>query len=118
MHLLRRNGFTLIEIMIVVAIIAIALAIAIPNYRQMTTTAKRTLCIDNLKNIAAAVERWAADNSIPAGVVITDEQAKDFYANYFRSGKPTCPSGGQYTLNPVGTTPQVQCTKESEGHKI
>jgi prepilin-type N-terminal cleavage/methylation domain-containing protein len=118
MKLYNKSGFTLLEIMVVVAIIALVLAIAIPNYHQTTLTAKRTVCIDNLKKITAAIEQWATDNSIQSGTAITSQQTDDVYSNYFRTGKPVCPSGGQYTMNPVGASPQAQCTKEDEGHKL
>ncbi|MDD5137056.1 MAG: prepilin-type N-terminal cleavage/methylation domain-containing protein [Candidatus Omnitrophica bacterium] len=118
MYIFSRKGFTLIEIMIVVAIIAIALAIAIPNFVRISSISKRTVCINNLKKISAAVDQWAIDNNIRSGTNLTPEQESDVYNNYLRSGKPKCPSAGEYLLNPVGANPQVQCTDEQEGHKI
>ena len=118
MHLSRRSGFTLIEIMIVVAIIAVVLSIAIPNLFHADTVSKRTASINNLVKITAAVEQWAIDNNIPTGTNITSQQEEDIYNNYLRGGKPQCPSGGEYVINPVGANPQVQCTDEAEGHKI
>ena len=113
-----RKGFSLIEIMIVVAIIAIALSIAIPNYFRMSEISKRTVCINNLRKITAAVEQWAIDNNIASGANIGSQQEDDIYNNYLRGGKPKCPSGGDYVMNPVGANPQVQCTDEQEGHKL
>ncbi|MFA5142827.1 MAG: prepilin-type N-terminal cleavage/methylation domain-containing protein [Candidatus Omnitrophota bacterium] len=118
MYIFRYKGFTLIEIMIVVAIIAIALAIAIPNFFRISAVSKQTVCINNLRKITAAVEQWAIDNNIASGANITTTQESDIYSSYLRGGKPKCPSGGDYLLNPVGTNPQAQCTYEEEGHKI
>jgi len=118
MRLFNKPGFTIIEIMIVIAIIAIALAIAIPNYLHMTLTAKRTICIDNMKKITAEVSQWAIDNNITAGTAVTSEQENDMYSNYFRSGRPVCPLGGQYSISPIGENPQVRCSKEDQGHKL
>ena len=118
MFIFNRKGFSLIEIMIVVAIIAIALSIAIPNFFRMTTISKKTVCINNLRKITAAVEQWAIDNNMPSGTTINEQQEDEIYNNYLRGGKPTCPSGGQYVINSVGANPQVQCTDEDEGHKI
>lgn len=118
MSVFRKKGFTIIEIMIVVAIIAIALAIAIPNFFRMSSISKQTVCINNLKKITAAVEQWAIDNNITSGAGISTEQEDSMYANYIRNGKPKCPSGGDYVLSAVGSNPQVRCTYEDEGHRL
>ena len=119
MKILRRSGFTLIEIMIVVAVIALVLSIAIPNYFHMTAISKRTVCINNLIKITAAVEQWAIENNATAGTKLSSQQEEDLYTNYFHSGKPTCPSGGTYEIKPVGSNPQVTCSREEDdGHKL
>ncbi|MDD5428097.1 MAG: prepilin-type N-terminal cleavage/methylation domain-containing protein [Candidatus Omnitrophica bacterium] len=118
MFIFNRKGFTLIEIMIVVAIIAIALSIAIPNFFRMSSVSKKTVCINNMKKITAAVEQWAIDNNVSASTAIDAQQESYIYDNYLRGGKPACPSGGEYVINPAGSNPQVQCTYEDEGHKI
>ena len=101
-----------------VAIIAIAMAIAFPTFSHMTAISKRTVCINNLKKITAAVEQWSIDNNMPNGTNLTSQQEEDLYRNYFRSGKPACPSGGEYVINAVGSNPQAQCTDEEEGHRL
>jgi len=118
MFIFKRKGFTLIEIMIVVAIIAIALSIAIPNFFRMSSVSKKTVCINNMKKITAAVEQWAIDNNVSSSTAISAQEENDIYDNYLRGGKPVCPSGGEYVINPVGSNPQVQCTDEEEGHKL
>jgi len=118
MNLLYRKGFSLIEIMIVVAIIAIALSIVIPNFFHASEISKTTVCINNLKKITTAVDQWALDKGIVSGANLTPQQEDEVYTTYFRGGKPKCPSDGEYVINPVGANPQVQCTCEAEGHKI
>ena len=112
-----RRGFSVLELMIVVAIIAIAISIAIPNFFHISVISKRTVCINNLKKITAALEQWAIDNSVSTGVSVTPQDEDYIYKNYLRGGKPKCPSGGDYSINTVGANPQVQCTDEGEGHK-
>lgn len=118
MELYRHKGFSLIEIMIVVAIIAIALSIAVPNFFKMSEISKCTVCINNLKKITAAVEEWALEKNITSGASISEAQEEEIYRDYFHSGKPRCPTAGEYVLYPVGSNPQVRCTEEDKGHKL
>lgn len=112
------RGFTLVEIMIVVAIIAIALSIAIPNYLTMSSTSKRTVCINNIKKLAGAVDQYVIENNVDVGTKLSSAQEDEVYSKYIRGGVPTCPSGGQYTIETIGSNPQVRCTKEEDGHTL
>jgi prepilin-type N-terminal cleavage/methylation domain-containing protein len=74
---IRRNtkGFTLVEIMIVVAIIGLLAAIAVPNFIQARTTARNNIILNDLRLLNHAVEQWAladnmgADDAIDEGLV-------------------------------------------------
>lgn len=57
----RKAGFTLVEIMIVVAIIGLLAAIAIPNFVRARSTAQMNACINNLRQVDSAKQQWALE---------------------------------------------------------
>ncbi len=89
-----QSGFTLIEIMIVVAIIGILLGIAIPNFRAHTEKARAQACQANLRLIKNAAALWALENK----KALTDSVDVNALADFFDEKKiPTCPAGGTYS---------------------
>ena len=99
----RMAAFTLVEIMIVVAIIGLLAAIAIPNFVKARTASQKNACIANLKQIDGAKATWALENK----KTNTDSPGTtDLYgsSNYIRD-QPSCPGGGNYTLGDVQTKP-------------
>src|SRR5688572_3052056 len=98
----RKSGFTLVEIMIVVAIIGLLAAIAIPNFVKARTTAQKNACINNLRQIDGGMEQWALENKKVTGDAIADTDV----APYLKGSKmPTCPASGTYDVPNVGQPP-------------
>lgn len=108
----RRSGFTLVEIMIVVAIIGLLAAIAIPNFVKARSKAQQNACIANLKQIDGAVQQWALENKKTS----TDTYALSSITDYLKgSVLPACPAGGTYT---AGTTVANNPTCNIPGHTL
>jgi len=109
----RRKGFTLVEIMIVVAIIGMLAAIAIPSFMKSRSEARKSTCVNNLRLIDHAKEQWATTNNKNNG----DNCASTDVDDYMKGNTmPACPSSGTYAVNAIGTNPS--CTKSAEGHAL
>ncbi|MEZ7891525.1 MAG: prepilin-type N-terminal cleavage/methylation domain-containing protein [Candidatus Wallbacteria bacterium] len=89
------KGFTLIELMIVIAIIGILAAIAVPNFNRARLQAKKKACTSNMKTIEGAVELYNMENSVTEANVV---QTATLSSMGYLKTEPKCPGAGSYTV--------------------
>lgn len=97
------DGFTLVEVMIVVAILGLLTAIAIPNFARARTQTQKNICISHLREIDSIKQQWALENN---RIESSDPPTADDLKSYFwREVWPACPAGGVYEPNGIGVAP-------------
>ena len=120
-----KKGFTLVEIIIVVAIIGLLAAIAIPSFMKARTTSQKNACINNLRQIESGKDQWAVEKGGTNGRLIEAEAtvftnlvgAATGYIKTF----PACPASASanakgvaarafddYIANAIGTSPSCR----------
>jgi len=93
-HVAKNKGFTLVEIMIVVAIIGLLAAIAIPNFVRARTTSQMNACINNLRLIDAAKQQWSLEQHQATTAVPTSSDLQPYLGHGSGGELPWCPADG------------------------
>ncbi len=112
-----KSGFTLVEIMIVVGIIAIIIAITVPAWIRARSQARMKACQENLSKIDGAIQQLALeitmqpDATITPAMIIAPGAKRGILYQW-----PTEPSGFDYTVTTVAEEPV--CTSGLPGHSL
>ena len=106
---MNRRAFTLVEVLIVTAIIGVIAAIGMPNFMTARKNAMLNTCKSNMRQIDSSIVRYSADSgSYPSDLAALSP-------DYIRT-IPTCPLGGDYEYN--SSTGAVTCPNASQGHTL
>jgi len=98
----NHKGFTLVEIMIVVAIIALLAAIAIPSFMKSRAESRKSACINNLRLIDHAKQQYGTSTNVAETYQITQSDITAYLKTW-----PICPAAGpgSYTPGPLASNP-------------
>ncbi len=125
---IRNPGFTLVEIMIVVAIIGLLATIAIPNFMRASAKAKQTACINNLRQLEGAKQTWALESKAGPNTMPTIANIQPYLGRGTAGTAPTCPADAaqtfatSYNLNDLNTAPACLilpgAAGDATGHRL
>lgn len=115
MRITHQKAFTLVEIMIVVAIVGLLVAIAIPNFVRARENSQINACINNLRIIDSSKQQWALEFRQPENAEPDLADIADYLVRANSSRVPLCPSAGgntdfdsSYEIGQVNTAPSCR----------
>lgn len=108
----KRGGFTLVEIMIVVAIIALLASIAVPNFLRSRKRSQATQIVEDLRQIDSAMDQYAIENNKKSGDSVAWADVQRYIKTgtrlYTSTGKDVI--GNDFTITSVDSAPKVHST--------
>lgn len=105
------SGFTMLEIMIVVSLIAALMIIAMPGFIRSREVARQGSCQENLLRIDGAIQQYILENNLVGSMDLSSSWPDEFVGSRrFIRSMPKCPSGGTYSITFADDYEPVKCT--------
>lgn len=112
---MKRNAFTLVEIMLVVMIVGALMLIAVPAWSRSRHSSRKVTCLNALRLISEAKEQWALQNNL-SGEVVPEQD--DIFPIYLRR-LDNCPEGVEgYEIAAVNSPPICPNVGAYEDHEL
>lgn len=113
-YMQEKNGFTLVEVIIVLFIIGILISLAMPTFQGAVENAQKKGCEANLRMLRTQVENYYYDNDREyPNPSTTPEWIETLVSNDYLQAAPDCSAGGTYDLDtstPPAPPATVDCT--------
>lgn len=104
----RQKGYTLVEVMLVVAIIAMLTAIGVPSLVRARLTSQRNKCMGNARLIRQAIEQYATEHDKPSSYEPLSSASES--TEYLKGNKlPVCSEGEEYSVSGTMTNLVISC---------